>query len=122
MSEFQLVCRETDVPSGGMLLVELDDRLAIVFHIDGQFYCIDDVCTHDGGPLSDGQLDGCQIACPRHGARFDVTSGRALTMPATQDTASHEVKLDDGNVYARIREARQHGCPTGKSGLPDTSP
>ena len=104
MSEFQLACRIDDVSSGEMQLVELDDRLAIVCNIDGQFYCIDDVCTHDGGPLSDGALDGCQIACPRHGARFDVTTGQALSMPATRDTASHEVKLDDGNVYVKIRE------------------
>ena len=88
-----------------MQLVELEDRLAIVVNVDGQFYCIDDVCTHDGGPLSDGDLEGCQIACPRHGARFDVTTGKALTMPATQDTACHEVKLDGNRVCVKIREA-----------------
>ena len=104
MSEFQQVCAAEDVPPGGMLLVELEDRLAIVFHIDGRFYCLDDVCTHDGGPLSDGDLEGCQIACPRHGARFDVRTGKALTMPATQDTGCHEVKVDDGQVWVRIAE------------------
>ncbi len=87
-----------------MLLVELEDRLAIMFNIDGQFYCIDDVCTHDGGPLSDGELEGCTIACPRHGAKFNVTSGQALTMPATEDTVCHEVKLDGEAVYVRIDE------------------
>ena len=101
MSEFQLVCLASDVPEGGMKLVEVDERLAIVFHIEGSFYCIDDICTHDGGPLSDGQLTGCEIACPRHGAKFDVTSGKALTMPATQNTACHEIKIDDGNVYVK---------------------
>ena len=104
MKDYQLACSMTDVAEGGMQLVELEDRLAIVFNVDGKYYCIDDVCTHDGGPLSEGQLDGCQIICPRHGARFDVTSGQALTMPATQSTGSHEVKLDDGNVYVKISE------------------
>ena len=104
MSEFQLACSAADVPVGGMQLVELDDRLAIVCNIDGTYYCIDDVCTHDGGPLSDGELVGCEIACPRHGAKFDVTTGQALSMPATQATGSHEVKLDDGNIYVRIND------------------
>ena len=87
-----------------MLLVELDDRLAIVFKVEGQFYCIDDVCTHDGGPLSDGELEGCTIACPRHGAKFDVRTGQALTMPATEDTVCHDVKLDGNAVYVKIDE------------------
>jgi 3-phenylpropionate/trans-cinnamate dioxygenase ferredoxin subunit len=104
MPDYQFACPINDVPAGGMRLVELDDRLAIVFNIDGQYYCIDDVCTHDGGPLSDGELTGCQIACPRHGAKFDVTSGRALSMPATQNTACHEVKLDDGKLFVRINQ------------------
>ncbi len=104
MSEFELVCPAAEVPVGQMKLIEIQDRLAILFNVDGKFYCIDDVCTHDGGPLSDGELHGCQIECPRHGARFDVTTGQAVTMPATQDTASHEVKLDQGNLYVKIGE------------------
>lgn len=87
-----------------MELVEVNDRLVIIFNVDGQYYCIDDVCTHDGGPLSDGELEGCQIICPRHGASFDIKSGEALTMPATQPTGCHEVKLDDGNLYVKINE------------------
>ncbi len=104
MSEFQLACATSDVPEGGMRLVELEDRLAIVFNVGDNFYCIDDVCTHDGGPLSDGELIGCEIKCPRHGAKFDITTGRALTMPATEDTICHEVKLDGGSVYVKIQE------------------
>ena len=57
------------------------------FSVGGEFFCIDDVCTHDGGPLSEGQLDDHTIACPRHGAKFDIRTGKALTMPATVDTA-----------------------------------
>lgn len=102
MSDFQLACSASEIPEGGMQLVEVDDRLVIVFNVEGDFYCIDDVCTHDGGPLSEGEIEGCQIACPRHGAKFDIRNGQALTMPATQATGSHEVKLDAGNIYVKI--------------------
>jgi phenylpropionate dioxygenase-like ring-hydroxylating dioxygenase large terminal subunit len=58
-----------------------------LFHVSGTFWALDDVCTHDGGTLADGQLDGHSIACARHGAKFDIRDGRALTMPATQPTS-----------------------------------
>jgi len=103
MSDFQLACSASEIPDGGMQLVEVDDRLVIVFNVQGDFYCIDDFCPHDGGPLSEGEIEGCQISCPRHGAKFDVRNGEALTMPATQATGSHEVKLDAGNIYVKIK-------------------
>ena len=104
MSEFTKVTKLDELSAAGKMLVEVEDRLVVLFHVDGQVYCMDDVCTHDGGPLSDGELDGCQIACPRHGARFDVTTGGALTMPATQDTLCHYVKVDDQFIYVKIKE------------------
>ena len=67
-------------------------------------YAIDDVCTHDGGPLGEGQLEGFTIACPRHGAKFDVRDGRALTMPATKPTVAHEVKVEGDDVYVRLND------------------
>jgi 3-phenylpropionate/trans-cinnamate dioxygenase ferredoxin subunit len=86
------------------MLVEVDDRLVVLFQIEGQVYCIDDVCTHDGGPLSEGALDGTSIACPRHGAKFDVCTGKALSMPATEATVAHQVKLDGDDVLVRIND------------------
>ena len=86
------------------MLVEVDDRLVVLFHVEGQVYCIDDVCTHDGGPLSEGVLDGTSIACPRHGAKFDVCTGKALSMPATEATVAHQVKLDGDDVLVRIND------------------
>jgi 3-phenylpropionate/trans-cinnamate dioxygenase ferredoxin subunit len=67
-------------------------------------YCLDDVCTHDGGTLSDGEFFDSQVRCPRHGACFDVRTGAALTMPATEPTPCHEVKTDDDKIYVRIRQ------------------
>ena len=102
MAEFQAVCKTSEISDPGKEIFEVEDQLVVVFHVEGKFYCIDDVCTHDGGPLSDGNLDGCQIACPRHGARFDITNGAALTMPATEGTRAHEVKIEGEQVLVKL--------------------
>ena len=102
--EFVAVANLSEVPDPGKRLFEVNDRLVVVFHVDGEVSCIDDICTHDGGPLSDGELDGETISCPRHGARFDIKCGKALTMPATEDTAAHEAKVEDGIIFVRIVE------------------
>lgn len=102
MSDFIRVAKTTDLSDPGQSLLEVEDRIVVLFRVGGQFFCIDDVCTHDGGPLSEGRLDDYAIACPRHGAKFDIRSGKALTMPATVDTAAHEVKVEDDNVLVRL--------------------
>ena len=104
MSDFIRVAAVGDIADPGKELFEVADRLVVVFHVDGQFYCLDDVCTHDGGPLGDGELVGCEIACPRHGAKFDIRDGSAKTMPATEGTASHEVKVDGDDILVKINE------------------
>ena len=102
MSDFVRVADVSEIPDPGKQLVEVDERLIVIFHVDGQYYALDDVCTHDGGPLGEGDLAGHEIACPRHGAKFDIRDGRALTMPATQSTMTYEVKVDDGEVWVRV--------------------
>jgi metal-sulfur cluster biosynthetic enzyme/nitrite reductase/ring-hydroxylating ferredoxin subunit len=104
MSDFVKVASIADLPDPGRQLVEVEDRIVALFHVGGQFYCIDDVCTHDGGPLSEGTLAEFAIACPRHGAKFDIRTGKALTMPATEDTVAHEVKVENGQVLVRIND------------------
>ena len=69
-----------DIPEGGCKIVRVDDQSVAVFRVNGAYYAIDDVCTHDGGPLAEGTLEGAVIECPRHGARFDITTGRELTL------------------------------------------
>jgi metal-sulfur cluster biosynthetic enzyme/nitrite reductase/ring-hydroxylating ferredoxin subunit len=112
MSEFVRVARATDLTDPGQMLAEVDDRIVVLMKVGGEFFCLDDVCTHDGGPLSDGTLDDHTIACPRHGAKFDIRSGKALTMPATEDTVAHEVQLRGDEVWVRINET---GAPLPKS-------
>ncbi len=104
MSDFVRVAKTSEIPDPGKLIVEVDDRLVVLFHVGGQFYALDDVCTHDGGPLGEGRLDGFCIACPRHGAQFDIRDGRALTMPATRPTVAHEVKVDGEDIFVRLRD------------------
>lgn len=101
---FVAVCRRSDLAEGGRMVVEVADRLVALFRVDGAIYALDDVCTHDGGTLADGQLSGFAIACPRHGARFDIRNGRVLSMPATKDTVSHEVKIEGDEVLVRVNE------------------
>src|SRR5262245_29082073 len=104
MSDFVRVANLTELADPGKMLLEVEDRMVVLIRTVGEYFCIDDVCTHDGGPLSEGRLDDHTIACPRHGAKFDIRTGKALTMPATVDTAAHEVKVEGENIYVRLCE------------------
>ena len=105
MHEFQRVIDVGEVPDPGKTLVEVEGDMVALFHVDGQWHALDDVCTHDGGPLADGELRNHTIACPRHGAKFDIRTGAALTMPAVRPTRAHEVKVEDGGVWVRLRDS-----------------
>ena len=104
MAEYVEVAIATELLPGGKKLLDIDGRAVALFNVDGTFYAIDDVCTHDGGPLAEGELEGCEIACPRHGARFDVRTGAVLCMPAFEPVKAHEVRLENGVVCVRLRE------------------
>jgi 3-phenylpropionate/trans-cinnamate dioxygenase ferredoxin subunit len=102
MSSFVKVASRAELPPGSKKLVEVDGRAIAVFHCEGAFYAIDDVCTHDGGPLAEGELFGCEIECPRHGARFDVRTGRPLCMPAIEPVATHATEVRGDDVYVSV--------------------
>ena len=104
MSDFIEVAKIADVPESGKLVVEVDDRYLLIIRAGGHYYCLDDVCTHDGGELGDGELDGFCITCPRHGAQFDIRDGRAVTMPATEPTGSHSVRVDGDTILVKLAE------------------
>ena len=80
--------------------VFVDDIPALVIRLDDQYYVVEDVCTHDGQPLTDGPLGDCSITCPRHGAKFDLKTGAALCMPATKAIRTFDVEIRDGAVWA----------------------
>ena len=79
--------------------VDLGDTPIVIFNIAGQFFAIGDVCTHDDGPLGDGVIEDHNVVCPRHGAEFDVRTGKAMAMPAVIDIPAYPVQVRDGNLY-----------------------
>ena len=100
MEDFVRVAATKDIPPGDRILVELDGIRIAVFNLDGEYFAIEDVCTHDGGPLVEGEiLEGGQVQCPRHGARFDIRTGEALSMPAFEPTPSYQVQVDGEDIY-----------------------
>jgi 3-phenylpropionate/trans-cinnamate dioxygenase ferredoxin component len=101
LSDWVTVAREGELPPGEWRTADLDGTPAVVFNIDGEYYAIEDVCTHDGGQLTGGRIEGDVIECPRHGARFCVRTGEALTAPAYEPTAAFPVRVSNGEVQVR---------------------
>jgi 3-phenylpropionate/trans-cinnamate dioxygenase ferredoxin subunit len=98
MTDFVKVAAVSDLPPGERLFYDFEDITVAVFNVAGEFYCIEDVCTHDGGPLAEGDLDGFCIECPRHGALFDIRDGRVLSMPAVVPVPIFEVKVEGDDI------------------------
>jgi len=102
VAEFFKVAKASEIPPGGKKLVEVDFVPVAIFNVDGDFYAIEDVCTHDGGPLLEGTLERDEIVCPRHGARFNVRTGQPLCMPAVEPIDCFEVKIEGNNILVSI--------------------
>lgn len=99
MADFIKVATRDEVPVGGSKLVEVDDVRIALFNLDGEFYAIEDMCTHDGGPLVEGEVvNECQVQCPRHGARFDIRTGAAVSFPAFTATNVFEVRTEGDDL------------------------
>lgn len=86
---------------GDWRLLDVDGTRVAVFNLKGEYYAIEDVCTHDGGILTGGIVEGEQIVCPRHGARFSIKTGLVLAPPAYEDVATFPVRVQDGMVQVR---------------------
>ncbi|MBI9048417.1 MAG: non-heme iron oxygenase ferredoxin subunit [Anaerolineaceae bacterium] len=87
-----------ELPVGERWFIDVAGIAIVVFNISGSYYAIEDVCTHDDSPLGEGELDGQQIVCPRHGARFDVTNGKSLTPPAVEDILHYPIRVKGGQL------------------------
>jgi 3-phenylpropionate/trans-cinnamate dioxygenase ferredoxin subunit len=101
MSDWIDVGAVDELEAGGVMLVDVDGTEVAVFNIDGEFYALADVCTHDGGTLADGTVEGYEIECPRHGARFDIRTGKVMAPPAYEDVTVYPVRVDNGRVQVR---------------------
>ena len=111
------VCPTTALPPGEATRVEADEPIA-VFNVDGDFYAIDDTCTHQDASLADGWLEGCEVECPLHASRFDLRTGKVDAPPAKKPVRTHEVSIDGGDIYITLSDAAPNlppgvGAPTG---------
>ena len=102
--EFYPVVSLDELPSGERILLEIDNMSIVIFNIAGDVYALEDRCTHDNGPLGEGEIEGFEIICPRHGARFDVRDGRALTLPAVEPTRYFPTRIIDNQIEIGIPE------------------
>ena len=103
MADYTIATTE-ELEPGDRKLIELDGRPIALFNINGEYYCIADVCSHDDGSVAEGELHGCEIECPRHGAHFDVRSGKVLSFPAIVDIPSYPVHIVAGEIRVEIPE------------------
>jgi 3-phenylpropionate/trans-cinnamate dioxygenase ferredoxin subunit len=101
VSDWITVAKVGELPPGKWRAVDADDARIVVFNLGGEYYAIEDVCTHDGGQLTGGTIEGEEIICPRHGARFSVKTGAALCAPAYEPTAKFPVRVKNGEIQVR---------------------
>ena len=101
MAQWTDVAPESELMPGGFSVVDVDDVMIAVFNIDGEYYAIEDVCTHDGGDLVSGCVRGDTVECPRHGAVFSIRTGEVLAPPAYEAVATFPVRAHNGMIQVR---------------------
>ena len=102
MPEFVTVATIDEIPPGRAKLVEVSGNEIALFNIAGTFHAIDNSCTHVGGPLCEGEINGVEVTCPWHGAVFDLSTGRALGPPAFEAVSRYEVRVEGSSVQIEI--------------------
>ncbi len=101
MSSWINVAHTDEIPANGCKVVDVDGVAVAVFRLDGGFHAIEDLCTHDGGELASGKVEGAEIECPRHGARFNIKTGAVTAPPAYEPVYSFPIRIQDGVVQVR---------------------
>ncbi len=96
------VAKVSDIPEGTAQRVVVDGTEVLLCNAEGTIYAVEDVCTHDGAPLDQGELEGDRIICPRHGATFDVRTGTALTLPAVMPLPTYTVRIEGDDIYVDV--------------------
>lgn len=103
MSEFVAVAKTSEIEEGQVKVVHVDDAPVGITKVEGEFFAFADVCTHDDGPVAEGDLDEYAIECPRHGAKFDIRTGRVLQLPAVVPIPVYAVKIDGDVIQVSKR-------------------
>ena len=106
MPEFHKIATVDEVAPGEVRQYQVENRPVALCNVNGEFHAFEDICTHQFVHLSEGELVGGELKCPLHGAKFDVTTGKALSLPAVKAVPKHEVKVEDGNVYVTLNPKR----------------
>lgn len=101
MPEYQKVASVGEIPPNGRKSLIFADQAVLLFRVGDDYYAVEDICSHDGQPLTEGRFEGTSIECPRHGARFDVRTGRPLCMPAVEPISTFDVKVADSEIFLR---------------------
>jgi 3-phenylpropionate/trans-cinnamate dioxygenase ferredoxin subunit len=99
VGEFVKVASKSEVPENAVKVFTVNNRRVAVCHVEESFYAVADLCSHDGGPLGEGELFDHQIECPRHGARFDITTGKALCLPAVTPIPAYPVEVRGEDIW-----------------------
>jgi len=102
--EFIEIAEEGELPVNERLFLEIAGQPIVIFNLAGNLYAIGDVCTHDNGPLGEGEVVGFDISCPRHGGRFDIRTGKATRSPAFRDIPAYPVKIENGKIFLGIKK------------------
>ena len=102
MPEFVRVARTDEIPPGTAKLIEVGGKEIALFNVGGSFHAIDNTCTHVGGPLCEGELDGHEVTCPWHGAVFDVTTGNVLGPPAGESVGRYDVRVAGPDIEVEV--------------------
>ncbi|TMG74094.1 MAG: non-heme iron oxygenase ferredoxin subunit [Betaproteobacteria bacterium] len=102
MAGFVKVAKTGDVALGSAKMVEAGGKKIAIFNVDGKYYAIDNTCTHRGGPLAEGALEGKEVTCPWHGAVFDVTTGEVLGPPAPKPVSRYEVRVSGKDIEVEV--------------------
>ena len=101
MSDWVTVAKDGELEPGQWRVVDAGGTRIVVFNLGGEYFALEDVCTHDGGELAGGAVRGDEIVCPRHGARFCIRTGAALCAPAYEPTAKFPVRIEQGEIQVR---------------------
>jgi len=104
-SDFIEITQFNEIDAGGKLFIDINGKPIVIFKVGQELFAMDDVCTHDHGPIGEGELNEYQIVCPRHGARFDIKSGKALSGPAFVDIRTYKVRNMNGTIEINLLSA-----------------
>ena len=100
--EFVEIAPASELPNGERLFVEIGGKSIVIFNIAGQLFSIGDICSHDDGPVGEGDIENFNITCPRHGGEFDLRTGKAVQLPVVEDIPAYPVRVVDGMIQLGI--------------------